>query len=446
MTTQVPILERQALVALYEGTSGDTWHNHENWLSAEDVAQWHGVTFEAGHVTQLKLGGNNLSGTLSPLLRHLKHLTHLDLSQNQLRGLIPPQIGNLGHLTFLDLSDNQLRGEIPPRLGILVQLQYLDLHNNQLSGNLPPGLGDLPQLTYLNLSQNQFSGAVPTAWGQLANLTKLNLSETQLTGPLPATLTNLMALESFSFQATGLQELNAEAFQAWLHALPHVQSTGVIDYSVKQTNHALLAALVGVGMVGGTSALVWLLLLPLLGLAPAVALTLLGLAGTGLVVRKLYALPGGPPQRALPSTSAVSTTKKQLERSLHALVSATRDEVPQDIFAKVEHIEEIILAVLPHIENINSSERDIYVIRQTVLEYLPEALENYRILPPEYANTKIIREGKTAHQLLIEQLDILESEISTIAARFPLEDAQRLLIHGRFLEDKFKKPDSWLEP
>jgi hypothetical protein len=101
---------------------------------------------------------------------------------------------------------------------------------------------------------------------------------------------------------------------------------------------------------------------------------------------------------------------------------------------------------LPKIEDINSSDQDVYVVRQTVRDYLPEALRNYRTLPSDYATQHIVRDGKTAHELLIAQLAIIEEEIREIAARYPKQDAQRLAAHGRFLEDKFKEDEGLVPP
>ena len=57
--------DREVLVALYKGTDGDNWTDNNNWLSAEPMGTWHGVTTDAdGRVTQLNLYRNGLSGTI----------------------------------------------------------------------------------------------------------------------------------------------------------------------------------------------------------------------------------------------------------------------------------------------------------------------------------------------------------------------------------------------
>ena len=40
---QVPQIERDALIVLYDSTNGNNWNNNTDWLSA-DVSTWYGIT------------------------------------------------------------------------------------------------------------------------------------------------------------------------------------------------------------------------------------------------------------------------------------------------------------------------------------------------------------------------------------------------------------------
>ena len=62
--TDVPELECDALVALYNSTNGPGWLYRTNWLVATAVDDWYGVTVTDGHVTTLALIKNDLSGWL----------------------------------------------------------------------------------------------------------------------------------------------------------------------------------------------------------------------------------------------------------------------------------------------------------------------------------------------------------------------------------------------
>lgn len=130
-----------------------------------------------------------------------------------------------------------------------------------------------------------------------------------------------------------------------------------------------------------------------------------------------------------------------LREDLEQLVRSVRHKIPEESFAKVESIKASILSILPSIIDVNSGDYNIYVIRQTALEYLPDALAYYLNLPPAYASLHPLREGKTARQLLLEQLDLLDVSMQQIVEDFNRNDTQKLIVHGRFLQEKFRKED-----
>uniref|UniRef100_K3ZDI4 Leucine-rich repeat-containing N-terminal plant-type domain-containing protein n=1 Tax=Setaria italica TaxID=4555 RepID=K3ZDI4_SETIT len=102
-----------------------------------DPCAWPMVTCNQGHVYQLSLRHQNLSGTLSPAIEKLTLLQNLFLCNNTISGPIPDVIGRMEFLESLDLSNNQFTGSIPSTLGGLTNLQYLDLSFNNLSGTWP---------------------------------------------------------------------------------------------------------------------------------------------------------------------------------------------------------------------------------------------------------------------------------------------------------------------
>jgi hypothetical protein len=138
-------------------------------------------------------------------------------------------------------------------------------------------------------------------------------------------------------------------------------------------------------------------------------------------------------------------TADEIRDQLEALVRTIRKKVPTEILVKVESIKNSILEILPNIVDITSADYDIYTIRQTALDYLPETLENYLKLPPAFRNLHPIKDGKTAKDLLAEQLDVLDREMKEIVQDFYRNDSQRLMAHGRFLEKKFKKTEIWFD-
>jgi hypothetical protein len=134
-------------------------------------------------------------------------------------------------------------------------------------------------------------------------------------------------------------------------------------------------------------------------------------------------------------------TTEEIRAGLNHLVETIQGNVPEEILNRVDSIKTSILEILPQIVNANSTDPNIYIIRQTALDYLPEALEYYLNLPPAYANYHHVKGNKTAKQLLLEQLDLLDQQMQEVAEDFHRQDTERLMAHGRFLEQKFSRHD-----
>lgn len=216
----IPSDEYDALVALYNATSGSTWHNRTGWLATDTPCTWHGVTCTNSHVTEITLSSNNLDGSL-PAWGALDYLEILNLSNNQLSGTIPnfplpdpaspglkeialgynqltgniPSLSALTYLTSVTLGDNQLDGVIPNLSG-LTYLERLYLWDNQLSSNIPD-LSSLSALRYFNVNNNQLTGPFPYV-ATLTNLEGVWLSGNQLSGTIPDLSANT-ALKSLTF-------------------------------------------------------------------------------------------------------------------------------------------------------------------------------------------------------------------------------------------------------
>jgi len=202
---QVPQIERDALIALYNSTDGDNWTNNTDWLGAAGTeCGWYGVFCQDGHVQSLNLGSNQLTGSLPAELGDLTSLTTLWMYSNQLTGSIPPQIGNLTSLRDMQLNSNQLAGNLPSEMGNLSSLQDLRLFSNQLNGPIPPQFGDLSSLSTLSMSNNQLSGSIPAEIGDLSDLELLYLSNNQLSGSIPPQIGNLANLQDLRLSSNQL--------------------------------------------------------------------------------------------------------------------------------------------------------------------------------------------------------------------------------------------------
>jgi len=191
-----------ALVNLYNNTSGSSWVNKTNWLSAAPLSSWYGVTITSGRVSAVSLPANGLSGALPDLVNQLSAVRELNLSDNALTG----SLGYMGNanLQVLNLSKNQLSGSIPDwnnfngltTLNLshnqfsgglanqnMAVLQHLDVSYNQFSGNVP--YPSTSSVKTLDCSHNQFTGGVHNFWQGVPNLTYYDASYNKLSGNLP---------------------------------------------------------------------------------------------------------------------------------------------------------------------------------------------------------------------------------------------------------------------
>ncbi len=92
---------------------------------------------------------------------------------------------------------------------------------------------------------------------------------------------------------------------------------------------------------------------------------------------------------------------------------------------------------LPRLRNLGLGSAEAYSVMATATDYLPEALGGYLRLPRQWADSRPIEDGKTSLMLLIDQLDLLGATMDKIFDAVVRVDADALVAHGRFLQEKF---------
>ena len=136
-----------------------------------------------------------------------------------------------------------------------------------------------------------------------------------------------------------------------------------------------------------------------------------------------------------------SLTVEQTLAHLDRLVQQVQPQLSADMQAHLASVRTSVAEVLPRLVGARSHDADLFTVRETVLRYLPETLANYVALPPAFRSTQALKDGKTARQLLGEQLALLDEKMLEIVANVSSADAQALLANGKFLEMKFQQPD-----
>ncbi|MDE2876865.1 MAG: hypothetical protein OXQ93_15600 [Gemmatimonadota bacterium] len=271
-----------ALAQLYDATGGVDWSRSGGWLDGAALDRWLGVTTDSlGHVEELDLHGNGLSGRLPATLGQALHrMVRLRIGDNSLTGPLPMSLAGVpleelrygstdlcfpADESFQDwlnaIADHQGTGvECPPLSDYEILMTFyratdgpewrrnhnwgtghpfhlwqgvsmvgdgiwLNLHNNGLTGRIPPELGLLETLEGLDLSFNSLTGSIPSELGQLARLKELDVSGNGLTGPVPAQLGALSELEELVLRSNHLTDSVPAALGA-LTALKELDLSG----------------------------------------------------------------------------------------------------------------------------------------------------------------------------------------------------------------------------
>jgi len=189
----------------------------------------------------------------------------------------------------------------------------------------------------------------------------------------------------------------------------------------------LLRVVVAAALVGA-AAVLWV---PLVIIAPVVQIVRgfidLARAQKAKVARQVDIRPGN-------ADAAMSAS--EIADALGSELASVRDRIPAAMWPKVEAIRQTILAILPRAEELGPQE--LFLVRRTAVDYLPVALESYLKLPEQYSTTQPIASGKTAYEILDDDLDLLEEKLGEVSDAVHRRDSDALLAHSRFLEEKFR--------
>lgn len=85
--------------------------------------------------------------------------------------------------------------------------------------------------------------------------------------------------------------------------------------------------------------------------------------------------------------------------------------------------------------------QETFHARHIAISYLPQALNTYLSIPPKFATTKLLANGKTAQATFEGVLAELETKVDQLGDDLASQDAQAFLRHSEFLNQKFGTKD-----
>ncbi len=159
-----------------------------------------------------------------------------------------------------------------------------------------------------------------------------------------------------------------------------------------------------------------------------------------VVVAGLYAIGYlvTPPERGLRLSLFNTEDTRDIRSGLERLLSSIRFRVADDVFQKVGSIAHSIVVTLPADGGgVDRADPNVNLVRQTALSYLPEALNAYLAIPRLYAERRPVADGKTAHDVLMNQLNVMDAKMHEVADAIAKNDTDRLMANVRFLQDRF---------
>lgn len=150
--------------------------------------------------------------------------------------------------------------------------------------------------------------------------------------------------------------------------------------------------------------------------------------------------PAEPSTPPAPTRDDIGTALADVERLV------ADPTVPGPVRSRVHRITRTVRQTLPRIENLGLGSLDSYSLIATATDYLPEAVGAYLRLPRDWADSRPIENGKTSLLILIDQLDLLGQTMEKMLDAVNRTDAEALIAHGRFLQQRFGDPTKAHEP
>lgn len=148
-----------------------------------------------------------------------------------------------------------------------------------------------------------------------------------------------------------------------------------------------------------------------------------------------------PPERGIGFTFFDERDARQIRQGLNDLTFSLRFRVADDVLAAVEDTSRSIQLTMPveGATGLSAIDPTVMLIRQTALHYLPQALQTYLALPRIYAERVPVQDGKTAKDVLIAQLRLIDQKMRETSQAMYQNDADRLLANARFLQERFAR-------
>lgn len=137
-------------------------------------------------------------------------------------------------------------------------------------------------------------------------------------------------------------------------------------------------------------------------------------------------------------TTPSAPTAQDLVDAVDRVEQQARDgKVPAMVQSRLGRVCRVVRDTVPRLDSLGAGSPMGYDVVATATNYLPDAIGGYLRLPRAWADSRPVDRGRTPLMLLIDQLDLLGATMDDVFDAVCRADAQALVVHGRFLEERF---------
>lgn len=132
---------------------------------------------------------------------------------------------------------------------------------------------------------------------------------------------------------------------------------------------------------------------------------------------------------------SVDLRKPAPTETLSSLAASSR--IPYDVRERAQRLDRECVTTLTYLREHGAATEQVFEVEQIQTDFGPQALRAYLALAPGSEDTQDVLDGKTGHQLIVEQLDLLLAEVAAHLHRAARLGSDQLLANHRFLTEKF---------
>lgn len=135
---------------------------------------------------------------------------------------------------------------------------------------------------------------------------------------------------------------------------------------------------------------------------------------------------------------------ERLVEGVRELIARSGKQLPEEALAILRRVPDALAPLVPRLTGQGDAPMlppsQVQTVLGAITRDLPETVAGYLRLPPAFANLHPLEGGKTAKQLLVDQLQLLHGQLEKISHAAFADDAQALVVNGQYLKEKFHAP------